>query len=72
MRESSSISILNANYIAFRLKDHYNVLYTDKNGLCAHEFIIDIKPLKVIILFLFASKIKIIIGKIRHHWRGCC
>ena len=67
MRDASSISILNANYIAFRLKDHYNVLYSGKNGLCAHEFIIDIKPLKVIILILFCSKMNILIGKIWYY-----
>ena len=48
MRDSSSISVLNANYIAHRLKSHYNILFQGQNGLCAHEFIIDIKPLKVL------------------------
>lgn len=40
------MAILNANYLLARLKDHYNVLFTGENGLCAHEFVIDIKPFK--------------------------
>ena len=32
--------------MAARLKDHYKVLYTGKNGTCAHEFIIDLRPMK--------------------------
>ena len=39
-------AILNTNYIAARLKDHYEILYKGKNGLVAHECIIDIRPLK--------------------------
>ncbi len=39
-------AILNTNYIATRLKDHYEILYKGKNGLVAHECIIDIRPLK--------------------------
>jgi len=44
--KATQYCILNANYIANKLKDHYDVLYTDKNGRCAHEFIIDIRPIK--------------------------
>ncbi len=32
--------------MATRLKDSYKVLYTGDNGTCAHEFIIDLRPLK--------------------------
>ena len=39
-------AILNTNYIATRLKDYYEILYKGKNGLVAHECIIDIRPLK--------------------------
>ena len=35
--------------MAARLKDHYKVLYTGKNGTCAHEFIIDLRPMKVLL-----------------------
>jgi glycine dehydrogenase len=38
---SAKISILSANYLATRLKDHYDVVYTGKSGYCAHEFILD-------------------------------
>ena len=44
--QASKRAILNANYMAARLKDHYKVLYTGKNGTCAHEFIIDLRPMK--------------------------
>ncbi|CAL5222662.1 g5059 [Coccomyxa viridis] len=46
LAEASKRAILNANYMAARLKDHYKVLYTGKNGTCAHEFIIDLRPMK--------------------------
>jgi len=42
----SEIAILNANYLKERLKDHYPILYTGKNGRTAHEFIVDIRPFK--------------------------
>ncbi len=40
------VAILNANYIASRLKDAYPVLYTGRDGRVAHECILDIRPLK--------------------------
>lgn len=39
-------AILNTNYIATKLKSHYEILYKGKDGLVAHECIIDIRPLK--------------------------
>ncbi len=39
------MAILNANYIAARLKGAYDVLYTSKTGRVAHECIIDTRPL---------------------------
>ncbi|OUX38625.1 MAG: glycine dehydrogenase (aminomethyl-transferring) [Candidatus Pelagibacter sp. TMED273] len=39
-------AILNANYLAKKLKDHYPILYTGKNGNVAHECIIDIRSIK--------------------------
>ena len=39
-------AILNANYMAARLNGAYDVLYVGKNGQCAHEFILDLRPLK--------------------------
>ncbi|MGY1917206.1 aminomethyl-transferring glycine dehydrogenase [Blastococcus sp. SYSU DS0973] len=38
-------AILAANYLAARLREHYPVLYTGKDGLVAHECILDIRPL---------------------------
>ena len=39
-------AILNANYMAARLNGAFDVLYVGKNGQCAHEFILDLRPLK--------------------------
>jgi glycine dehydrogenase len=46
LTQATRIAILNANYLASRLKDHYPVLYTGVNGTVAHECIIDLRPLK--------------------------
>ena len=46
MKKSTEIAILNANYMKARLEDAYKILYTGKNGTCAHEFIIDLRPFK--------------------------
>ena len=48
----SQYAILNANYLLHRLKDAYPILYRGKNGYCAHEFIIDIRKIKVNIKFI--------------------
>ncbi len=45
-RRASEVAILNANYMAKRLEPHYPILYRGDNGLVAHEFIIDLRPLK--------------------------
>ena len=41
LRRATQVAILNANYMAERLKGHYDVVYAGKNGRVAHEFIID-------------------------------
>ncbi|MBF7954505.1 aminomethyl-transferring glycine dehydrogenase [Rahnella victoriana] len=46
LKQASQVAILNANYIATRLKDTYPVLYTGRDGRVAHECILDIRPLK--------------------------
>lgn len=46
LKQASQNAILNANYIATRLKDAYPVLYTGRDGRVAHECILDIRPLK--------------------------
>ena len=46
LRKATQVAILNANYMASRLDDDYPVLYRGKNGLVAHEFILDLRPMK--------------------------
>ncbi|OWK46137.1 Glycine dehydrogenase (decarboxylating) [Pseudomonas oleovorans subsp. oleovorans] len=46
LKRASQMAILNANYIARRLEEHYPVLYSGEGGLVAHECILDIRPLK--------------------------
>ena len=46
LKKATQLAILNANYIRHRLAPHYPVLYTGKNGMVAHECIIDLRPLK--------------------------
>ena len=41
LREATELAILNANYMAARLSDHFSILYTSPAGRCAHEFILD-------------------------------
>ncbi|MDX7986554.1 aminomethyl-transferring glycine dehydrogenase [Xenorhabdus sp. 12] len=46
LKKASQAAILNANYIAARLKGAYEILYTGRGGYVAHECILDIRPLK--------------------------
>ncbi len=46
LRRATLAAILSANYIAKRLAAHYPILYTGKNGMVAHECIIDLRPIK--------------------------
>ncbi|KFN41613.1 aminomethyl-transferring glycine dehydrogenase [Arenimonas metalli] len=46
LRRATQVALLNANYIATRLAPHYKTLYTGRNGLVAHECILDLRPLK--------------------------
>ena len=46
LKLSTQVAILNANYMAHRLKDHFPILYRGTNGYSAHEFILDLRPLK--------------------------
>jgi glycine dehydrogenase len=46
LKRATQVAILNANYIARRLAEHYPVLFTGQNGLVAHECILDLRPLK--------------------------
>jgi len=46
LTEATKAAILNANYMAKRLEDHYPIVYRGENGLIAHEFIIDFRDWK--------------------------
>ena len=46
LTDATKVAILNANYIAKRLENHYPVLYKGQNGLVAHECILDLRALK--------------------------
>ncbi|KAL4965309.1 glycine decarboxylase subunit P [Aspergillus stella-maris] len=46
LTHATKITLLNANYILSRLKDHYPILYTNEAGRCAHEFILDVRKFK--------------------------
>lgn len=48
LRAATENAILNANYLAKKLGEHYPVLYTGRNDRVAHECIIDMRPLKEI------------------------
>nr|KAJ0187218.1 hypothetical protein LSAT_V11C900470000 [Lactuca sativa] len=41
-----NIPILNANYLEKRLESHYPILFRGVSGTVAHEFIVDLRPLK--------------------------
>lgn len=46
LTKASQVAILNANYMANRLDKYYPMLFAGKNGMAAHEFILDLRPFK--------------------------
>jgi glycine dehydrogenase len=46
LKKATEIAILNANYMAARLKEYYPIVYTGMNQRVAHEFIIDLRQIK--------------------------
>ena len=46
LTQATKVAILNANYIAKRLDEHFPVLYKGKNGFVAHECIVDLRKVK--------------------------
>ena len=46
LSQATKVAILNANYIASKLKHAFPILYMDKNGMIAHECILDLRPIK--------------------------
>ncbi len=47
LRNATEVAILNANYMKSRLEHAYPVLFKGENGTCAHEMILDTRPLKI-------------------------
>ena len=45
LQRATEVAVLNANYVAARLRDSYPVLYCGEDGLVAHECILDVRPL---------------------------
>jgi glycine dehydrogenase len=43
LRRATEVAVLNANYVAARLREHYPVLYSGHDGLVAHECILDLR-----------------------------
>ncbi|MFC1784016.1 aminomethyl-transferring glycine dehydrogenase [Candidatus Neomarinimicrobiota bacterium] len=46
LTQASQVAILNANYMAKRLEEHFPILYHGAKGRVGHEFIIDLRPLR--------------------------
>lgn len=46
VKAATEYAILNANYMLARLQNDFDILYTNHNGKCAHEFIVDLRPFK--------------------------
>lgn len=46
LKKATLVAILSANYIAKKLEPHFPVLYKGKNGLVAHECIVDVREIK--------------------------
>jgi len=44
LAHASAVAVLAANYMAKRLGGHFDIVYQDQDGRCAHEFIIDLRP----------------------------
>ena len=46
VRRATQVALLSANYMAQRLEDHFKILYRGPGGRVAHEFILDLRPLR--------------------------
>lgn len=46
LRQATQMALLNGNYLSKKLGEHYPILYSGKNGLVAHECIVDLRPIK--------------------------
>lgn len=48
LKKATQVALLNANYLLKKLAPHYEILYTNENDMCAHEFIVDLRPFQKI------------------------
>lgn len=46
LTQATRMAMLNANYMAIRLSQHYPIVYRGSKGRVAHEFILDLRPVK--------------------------
>ena len=46
LRKATQVAILSANYVAKKLEGHFPIVYRGTSGYHAHEFIIDIRPIR--------------------------
>jgi len=46
LRKATQMALLNGNYLAKKLGEHYPILYSGQNGRVAHECIVDLRPIK--------------------------
>ena len=46
LRKATDMALMNANYMRKRLENSYIILFTNQEGFCAHEFILDVRPFK--------------------------
>jgi len=46
LRRATELAIVNANYLATRLKEQYTILYTGETGRVGHEMIVDCREFK--------------------------
>ena len=46
LTEATKTAVLNANYVAKRLSEHYDIVYSGKDGRVAHEFILDLREVR--------------------------
>jgi glycine dehydrogenase len=46
LRRASEVAILNANYLGSKLEEHFPILYHGEKGRVAHEFILDLRPVR--------------------------
>lgn len=46
LKIATEFAILNANYMRKKLESAFDILYVGEQGMCAHEFIVDLRPYK--------------------------